>query len=394
LFAGSLALLLLYAVGCDKPHAVNANPSEDGKPHATGTPAATPVGAGTGGTTSMAEAGTGGAGRASAAAHTGTGGNNGLGSAAGASADVAADSHHGTGRDDLVGGHGATGGNSGASSNTSTAGDSGSSGSSGVAGGSESTGTAGNTDSNGNAGAGDDTIKPVMCETGGASSVCGNGVLEPGESCDGADVRGLTCTTLDPFFTAGALSCATNCTLDTNHCVHGTCGNGVIDPGEDCEPSIFDGNQTPCSSLLPAETDNALVQCTATTCRYDFSNCDAAPKAVCGNGKLEAGEQCDGEARFVRTCVEYRLDYTGGGFGCTSDCRLDISRCTLCDGTRCGDGIIGYGEQCDGDNLGAYTCADHNRLYGTVSCLSNCNVDYSQCYGGCTIYKGKIIDCN
>jgi hypothetical protein len=334
------------------------------------------------------------AGHAGAGGHTGTGGNDGGASGAGAAAHMGTGGNQGTVGDELTSGHGATRGNAGASGNTSSGGDAGST---GVGGGSGNTGTGGNTGAGGSTGTSDNTgntIKPVMCATGDASSVCGNGVLDPGEQCDGADVRGLTCTVLDPFFTGGTLGCATNCTLDTGRCTHGTCGNGVIDPGEDCEPSTFDSNRTPCSSLLPAETDNALVQCTATTCRYDFSNCNAAPKAVCGNGKLEAGEQCDGEARFVRTCTEYRLDYTGGGFGCTSDCRLDISQCTLCDGTRCGDGIIGLGEECDGANLGSYTCADHNRLYGTVSCLSNCNIDYSQCYGGCTIYKGKIVDCN
>jgi len=47
-------------------------------------------------------------------------------------------------------------------------------------------------------------------------SVCGNGVKESGEACDGADLGGQTCTGLG--FGGGTLSCAANCTYDTSAC--------------------------------------------------------------------------------------------------------------------------------------------------------------------------------
>lgn len=47
-------------------------------------------------------------------------------------------------------------------------------------------------------------------------SVCGNGVKETGESCDGADLGGQTCTGLG--FSGGALSCNANCTYNTSAC--------------------------------------------------------------------------------------------------------------------------------------------------------------------------------
>ena len=47
-------------------------------------------------------------------------------------------------------------------------------------------------------------------------SVCGNGVKESGEACDGADLGGQTCIGLG--FGGGTLSCAANCTYDTSAC--------------------------------------------------------------------------------------------------------------------------------------------------------------------------------
>jgi len=56
---------------------------------------------------------------------------------------------------------------------------------------------------------------------------CGNGVREPGEQCEGADLGGQTCEGLG--LGSGALSC-TSCLFDTSGCSN--CGNGVCDPAE------------------------------------------------------------------------------------------------------------------------------------------------------------------
>lgn len=54
------------------------------------------------------------------------------------------------------------------------------------------------------------------------------------------DLGGIaTCQqdTWDGAFTGGVLKCKSDCTLDTSGCT-GSCGNGVLDPGEDCDGTL------------------------------------------------------------------------------------------------------------------------------------------------------------
>ncbi len=98
-------------------------------------------------------------------------------------------------------------------------------------------------------------------ETEGA--VCGNGVIEANEECDGAELGGLTC--VDFGFPGGTLSCEPgNCVISTGGCMAaGSCGwdlNAEIYQcglsGEDpdgtypieCPPGLLQG--TPCADVL------------------------------------------------------------------------------------------------------------------------------------------------
>src|SRR5262249_9194994 len=152
---------------------------------------------------------------------------------------------------------------------------------------------------------------------------------QPSEECDGTDLAGLTC---DGLGLSGTLRCDDACNLDWS-----TCGF-------------------------------------------------AAGPAVCGNGALEVGEECDGD-RFtpfandqdglnVLTCVLNARGTTGRS-PC-KDCRIDRSVCGLDMG--CGDGVAQRYEQCDGTDLHGMTCADLGGS-GELRCTPYCYFDASGCDG-------------
>lgn len=70
-----------------------------------------------------------------------------------------------------------------------------------------------------------------------ATTTCGNGVLDPGEACDPARAEGLDCAAVSPAFASGSATCTSACELDSRACVRhpGRCGDGQLDPGETCD---------------------------------------------------------------------------------------------------------------------------------------------------------------
>jgi len=55
-------------------------------------------------------------------------------------------------------------------------------------------------------------------------SICGNGVVDSGEQCDGSNLNGQTCITQS--FSGGTLSCNSNCTFNTSACANATLPSG------------------------------------------------------------------------------------------------------------------------------------------------------------------------
>ncbi len=126
-----------------------------------------------------------------------------------------------------------------------------------------------------------------------SSATCGNGIVEPGEDCDDGDTKA------DSY-------CDSMC--------HFTCGNGVVDSdqGETCDTSIASGPgscPTACDDGDACTTDvlegsGCTAQCVYSpiTSAIDGDGCcpaganantDNDCTAMCGNGVLEAGELCD-----------------------------------------------------------------------------------------------------
>lgn len=64
---------------------------------------------------------------------------------------------------------------------------------------------------------------------------------------------------------------------------------------------------------------------------------------VCGNGKVEGDEACDGSDLHGQTCAFFAQQI--GQLKCDSSCQFDVSECRPYPG--CGDGTIAANEQCE-----------------------------------------------
>jgi hypothetical protein len=114
-----------------------------------------------------------------------------------------------------------------------------------------------------------------------------------------------------------------------NECLR--CGNGTVDPGEECDPA--------------ASAPDPLC----------LSNCK---RAVCGNGTVESPvEQCDPKAPGSSTAL------------CTETCRNRTA--------TCGDGFITPPERCEPPN--------------TATCGSNCRLTQPECGNG-SVEAGEVCD--
>ncbi len=217
------------------------------------------------------------------------------------------------------------------------------------------------------------TLGLVGCDDGGGTTgpVCGNGVLENGEVCDLDQFGDTTCQSLG--FDGGVLTCSATCEPQTYACESWTCGDGVVNPGEACDGTWGD------ISCAAAGYVFGTASC-ADDCTLDASSC-SVPHG-CGDGELGPDEPCDGSAEGGGVPDGVSCEAVGllpGTVVCDRNCRLDYLGCGVPE-NPCGNGVLDPGEHCDGDALGGRTCED--RFYfggGTLACRPNCTFDDSGC---------------
>ncbi len=206
---------------------------------------------------------------------------------------------------------------------------------------------------------------------------CGDGFLDPGEACDGAEMTAANCAELGYYTQAGVLSCRADCTFDLTVC-SGRCGDGTIQPlhGEDCE-----GNNLAGQTCLGLGLGGGSLACNP-YCRWDQSGCEV--QAVCGDGLLtDPYEECEGRNLGGETCES--LGYHGGTLACGEDCGFDLTDCEA--QGWCGDGVLqsDHGEDCDGDQLGDQTCETLGWYGGELACDEACGFALTGCavHGRC-----------
>jgi hypothetical protein len=137
--------------------------------------------------------------------------------------------------------------------------------------------------------------------------VCGNGVKEAGEQCDGAAL-------------GGCASCQPDCT-----CSPPVCGNAVVEPGEECDQGLDNGSADSCCTAA-CQFAAAGTTCTGGTCSGATWYCIAT---VCGDGVVAPGEDCD-----PPDCVT-----------CDYACHTIVP-------SLCGNGVVDPGEACEPPGVG------------------------------------------
>jgi hypothetical protein len=126
------------------------------------------------------------------------------------------------------------------------------------------------------------------------------------------------------------------------------CGDGVLQSFEDCDRGIAAGAVGSCPSACPADEpcrgftfEGSAAACTARCTPWSITAvgpadgcCPAAGTAesdpdcvpVCGNGRVEPGEDCDGGPPPGVTCTSLGFSQSGQPV-CTEDCDLDTFPC-------------------------------------------------------------------
>lgn len=211
-----------------------------------------------------------------------------------------------------------------------------------------------------------------------------NGIREGAEPCDGTDFGGATCASVTGDATSGgALTCTAGCVIDSSRCAPAcppapaaceTCNrNGVLDPGETCDGTAFADT---CVSL---GYSTGTLKCDA-DCRLDASECAAIVCVL--DGTKGAQEACDGTDFGGATCASATGNPASTGtLACQGDCSIDTSNCGSCNG----DGVKNEAESCEGTDLGGATCANllgAPHATGTPTCRANCTIDASGCGDG------------
>ena len=220
--------------------------------------------------------------------------------------------------------------------------------------------------------------------------MCGNGAVEPGETCDSGANNGMygfcnaQCTGFGPRcgdgMTNGPEQCDDGNASNTDACLAtcrtATCGDGFVRAGvEQCD----DGNTS--------NSDACVGACMVATCgdghvRTGVEQCDdgnmidtdacrnTCEPSACGDGVIQAGEECD-DGNHIAT-----------------------DACNQCMPARCGDGVVRTGvEECDDGNLIATDgctascqlaeCGDGITRVGVEECDDGNASDTDACVAGC-----------
>jgi hypothetical protein len=219
---------------------------------------------------------------------------------------------------------------------------------------------------------------------------CGNGTLDPGEECD-------------PPATG---TCSADCKRIP------VCGDGRVEGSEQCDPPATGTCSATCQTITPPAprcgdgiVNQASEQCDAAT--LPTATCSATCQTItpprCGDGIInQASEQCDAPSLPTATCsascqtIDIPAPRCGDGVvnQASEQCDAPSLPTATCSATcqtieipapRCGDGVVNQAsEQCDAPSLPTATCsATCQNIVGETACdvcvRNNCPADIAGC---------------
>ena len=170
------------------------------------------------------------------------------------------------------------------------------------------------------------------------------------------------------------------------------CGNGVIDPGELCDGYAL--NMQTCKTVL-GDNYSGAVHCQEGCLGFDTSECvSLVSSAVCGNNVAEDGELCDGTDLKGKTCASIFGEDSVGTPACVNCTTIDAGSCTNTGTTEpagCTDGEF----QCKGQVLqkcSAGEWSDEQTCPQTCDASQKKCTETETCSGGTYRCNGKILE--
>ncbi len=271
-------------------------------------------------------------------------------------------------------------------------------------------------------------VETTSGSTTGMAGFCGDGVIDPGEACDGLDFGDVSCVDFDPQKPAGMLVCAGDCaSIDASKCeppapIAIVRLNEITSSGALAGPWMGKGDLIEIYNAGDAEADLSMWKVApdqglplAET--YVFPpGSKLAPKEwlvlsaydmLSGTGDFMFGISKVSMETVVIADADDALvdlvDFSGAdatvsycrapdGNGVWVHCDQTFGAANVAAQAYCGDGVKNAMEVCDGQDLGGKSCQTLGVGYmsGSLACTPQCALDPSGCKSGSALVINEV----